>query len=232
MREPLLLKFYRNLPERHSTETASDWAQRFQAGLNRFKRAVRIRYTEGTLEKLLDSADAEVRQAAVLAVGLMGTMRLNRAVAHRLHDEDSVVRRLAGEALWSLWFRGDTPEHNRELQRLMRLRLEDAGADAILERYQRLLAQAPHFAEAFNQRAILYFRMNDVDRAVADCVMVLRLNPCHYGAASGLAQCYMKQRKFRAALRAYRRAYRLNPNLEGVQQAIESLERMLDEGRK
>ena len=39
-------------------------------------------------------------------------------------------------------------------------------------------------------------------------------------------------RKLRAALRAYRRAYRINPNLDGVEEVIQSLERMLGEGRK
>ena len=39
--------------------------------------------------------------------------------------------------------------------------------------------------------------------------------------------------KLRAALRSYRRAARINPHLEGVRQAIESLEKILgEEGKK
>ncbi len=54
-----------------------------------------------------------------------------------------------------------------------------------------------------------------------------------HGAASGMGQCFMNQKKLRAALRVYRRANRLNPNLEGVREAIQSLERILgEEGRR
>jgi cytochrome c-type biogenesis protein CcmH/NrfG len=44
-----------------------------------------------------------------------------------------------------------------------------------------------------------------------------------------MAQCYLKQRKLRAALRAFRRSYRINPNLDDVHQAIQSLEETLGE---
>ena len=39
----------------------------------------------------------------------------------------------------------------------------------------------------------------------------------------------MKQRKLRAALRCYRRAHRINPNLDGVPEVIHSIERTLGE---
>jgi hypothetical protein len=47
-----------------------------------------------------------------------------------------------------------------------------------------------------------------------------------------MAQCFMKQKKLRAALRSYRRANRINPRLDGVREVIESLERTLGEEGK
>jgi len=47
-----------------------------------------------------------------------------------------------------------------------------------------------------------------------------------------MAQCFMKQKKLRAALRIFRRANRINPNLDSVREAIQSLERMLGEEGK
>ena len=90
----------------------------------------------------------------------------------------------------------------------------------------------PTFAEAFNQRAILHFRTGNYARSIVDCEKALRLNAHHFGAACGLAQCFMKQKKLRAALRCYRRALRINPNLENVRQAISSLEEILGEEGK
>jgi hypothetical protein len=63
--------------------------------------------------------------------------------------------------------------------------------------------------------------------------MVLKLNPYHFGAASGLARSYMKIKKPRAALKAYRVAYRIHPGLEDVGEAIRFLENVLgEEGKK
>ena len=42
----------------------------------------------------------------------------------------------------------------------------------------------------------------------------------------------MKQKKLRAALRGFRRALRINPNLDGIRQTVASIERLLDEEGK
>ena len=63
-----------------------------------------------------------------------------------------------------------------------------------------LIKRAPGFAEAYNQRAILHFRMKEFQKSVADCEKVLKLNPLHFGALGGMAQCYINLRRPRAAL--------------------------------
>src|SRR5262245_9478453 len=229
----LLLEYFRELPRRRENESAVAWERRFRAGLRRFQKTVGGRYTEGTLQRLLTSDSTELRQAAVLALGLCGTMSSNRALALMLRDEDDTVKQCADDALWSLWFRADAPDRNEELHRIMRKSAGEADPDELLADFEALLAKAPGFAEAYNQRAVFHFRRGDFLRSITDCQKTLQLNPHHFGAASGMAQCFMKQRKYHAALRAYRRALRINPNLEGVREAIESLENMLGgEGRK
>jgi tetratricopeptide (TPR) repeat protein len=193
---------------------------------------VAARYGEATLERLLCAPDAEVRQATLLALGMIGSMQVNAAVAARLHDEDERTRQLAADALWSIWQRGDTAEHNQELQRLVQRIAAEADAAEILAGFDELIRQAPRFAEAYNQRAVFHYHRGDYAKAVLDCEKTLRLNPHHYGAASGMGQCFMKQKKLRAALRAYRRAARINPNLDSVRDTILSLERMLGEEGK
>jgi tetratricopeptide (TPR) repeat protein len=231
--QPILVEYYRELPQRLPDEKQRAWAKRFHEGMDQYRRSVQGRYNEGTLERLLDNGDAEVRQAAVMALGMLGSMRVNAALARLLHDEDPTVRRVSEEALWSLWsWAGGTQKHE-ELERLMRMHPKNGGPEPVLAGFDALIQDAPEFAEAYNQRAVFFFRMGQWDRAIEDCTRALKLNPYHFGAASGLAQCYLKQKKLRAALRAYRRAFRINPNLEGVQEVIESLERKLgEEGRK
>ena len=232
MVQPLILQYYQLLPERRFEEEPADWPRRFRNALLKFKRSVEARYLESTLERLLCAPDGEVRQAALLAVGMTGTMNVNATVAKCLHDEDPTARQLAADALWSIWQRGDAPDHNRELQRLVQCIAAEANAEVILAGFDALLRKAPRFAEAFNQRAIYHYHRGDFAKAIADCEKALRLNPSHFGAASGMGQCFMKQKKLRAALRIYRRANRINPNLEMVREAIQSLERMLGEEGK
>jgi tetratricopeptide (TPR) repeat protein len=230
--QPLILQYYQLLPEHRFEEEPADWPKQFRKALAKFKRAVEARYFESTLERLLLSHHPETRQSATLALGLLGSIKVNASVAHRLHDEDPTVRQLAADALWSVWFRADSPDNNQELQRLMQLGASDERPEEVLTGFDALIRKAPRFAEAYNQRAIYFFQRGEYARAITDCEKVLRLNPYHFGAASGMGQCFMKQKKLRAALRIYRRANRINPNLDGVRDVIQSLERMLGEDKK
>lgn len=232
MVQPLILQYFQLLPEQPIDEESSDWPKHDRKALARFRRSVEARYFESTLVRLLFSPQAEVRQAAILALGLSGGIAVNAAVAARLRDEDPLARRLAADALWSIWQRGDKPEHNRELQRIVQRIAAEADASEILAGFEALIRKAPKFAEAYNQRAVFHFHRGDYAKAIVDCEKTLRLNPYHYGAASGMGQCYLKQKKLRAALRIYRRANRINPNLDSVRETIESLERMLGEEGK
>ncbi len=233
MRLPLLATYFQLLPEPDPQIEPRRWAQAYRKALIKFERSVAARYHEATIERLLTAAAHEVRQAAAVALGLLGSINVNASLAARLHDEEAAVSDAAADALWSIWFRADSPENNEELQRLMQTELTGAESKTILEGFDALIRRAPRFAEAYNQRAIVWFRLGEFAKAIVDCDKTLRLNPYHFGAASGMAQCFMKQKKHRAALRTYRRAQRINPRLDGVRQVIESLERILgEEGKK
>lgn len=224
----LIVEFYRELPERREEDDPREWLVRMQAALSKFQKKTAERYSEGTLQRLMDCPDPQARRAAVLALGLMGTMDSNKALAGRLRDDDRQVRQLANDALWSIWFRGDSAEHSAELQRVIALRDRAkalAGLDA-------LIRKAPKFAEAYNQRAILYFRMNEFEKAIADCEKVLQFNPYHYGALSGMGQAQLNLRRPQAALKSFRKALQINPHLEGVQDTIRALENALGEEEK
>ena len=65
--------------------------------------------------------------------------------------------------------------------------------------------------------------LDEFARAVEDCEAVLRLNPYHFGAAAGMGQSLLKMNRPRAALRAFRRALDLNPNLD-LHETVRALE--------
>jgi tetratricopeptide (TPR) repeat protein len=225
VREPRIVTFYRELPEPSPLEDPELWAAGLRNSLERYHRRVEECYTEATLARLLHSPDPVCRRAAVLALGMTGTMNVNAAVSARLQDNDPLVRQLASDALWAIWFRGGRPEHIAELQNLV-------GQDdsrRMLRGLDALVSRAEDYAEAYNQRAILYYKMGEFRRAIADCETVLRLNPHHFGAAAGMAQCYLKLNRPRAALRSFRTVLEINPNLDDVEEAVRALEEVLGE---
>jgi tetratricopeptide (TPR) repeat protein len=224
---PLLTEYFARLPDLQPGDDEELWAAGAQDAMREFRAAVRARYTEGTLVRLLGADDVRTRRAAVLALGLVGTIESNAAVAGRLTDPDPLVQRFASDALWEVWFRGGTPEQNLALHQAVRQ--ADAAARAALDA---LIADAPEYAEAYNQRAIWLFKRGEYARAVADCETVLRLNPFHFGAAAGMGQCYLKMKKPRAALRAFRQALDLNPTLDHLHDTIRTLQEALDNGTR
>lgn len=222
----LLVEFFQQIPE--GGAHAKTKMTRKEA-IEVFKRRVAERYNEGTLLRLLANGDNHSRRAALMALSLLGTLNACPGIAACLHDDDRETARSAADTLWTLWFRGDAPANNQELQRLVRLRDHEKALTAI----DALIARTPTFAEAYNQRGIMYFRQKKFDRAIADCQKALELNPYHFGAQAGLGQCFMQMRKHRAALKAFRAALRLNPRMDGVAETIRALEKALgEEGRR
>jgi tetratricopeptide (TPR) repeat protein len=223
---PLLVGFFERLPPLRPGDDEDLWAAGVQDAMREFRSRVRERYTEGTLQRLLTFPDVTTRRAAALGLGLIGAIDANPAVAAALHDEDILVQRFAADALWELWFRAGSTEQTRRLRQAAR----DPDHSRARLTLDDLINQAPTFAEAYNQRAIWFFKRGEFARAVEDCETTLRLNPYHFGAAAGLGQCYVKLGKPRAALRAFRNALEINPALEHLNETIRTLEQTLDRG--
>lgn len=216
----LLVEGYRRLPELTQRDDPDLWAARMHDALRAFRREAQSRYSEGTLQRLLSHPDAESRRAAVLAIGLFGSMESNAPLAAVLHDEDRPTARMAEDALWQLWFRGGSDEHNSELQRTLHL----PDFLQVLAGLDDLVRETPRFAEVWNQRAILHFRRGDFGRAISDCERAVELNPFHFGAQAGMGQSFMKLHRPRAALRAFRLALQINPTMIHLTETIEMLE--------
>jgi tetratricopeptide (TPR) repeat protein len=221
---PLLVTYFDRLPPLNPGDDEELWAAGAGPLVQRFQDEIRDKYTEGTLARLLGSADVRARRAATLALGLVGTMGCNQQLAAGLRDDDPLVQRLASDALWEVWSRGGTGEENAALQQAIR-ETEPAARKAALDA---LVKRAPTFAEARNQRAIWFFKQGQYPKAIADCEVVLRLNPVHFGAAAGMGQCYLKLKKPRAALRAFRQALDINPTLDHLHDTIRALREALD----
>ncbi len=223
--EPLIVTFYRKLPHPTPTDDRELWQAGVQDAIREFRHSIKNNYVEGTLQRLVTHADPLARQAAVLALGLVGTLDSNAVVAEALKDTDWLVRQFAEDALWEIWYRGDNAEYCWSLQQAMQI----GDFAQTLAALDELIREAPDFAEAYNQRAILFFRRGEFSRSASDCKAVLRMNPFHFGAAAGMGQCFLKMNKPRAALRAFRQALELNPAMSDLREAVNALREALDD---
>ena len=188
-----------------------------------FRRNVSARYSEGTLARLLQAGEPQARRASVLALGLFGGFGSNAAVARALKDTDPTVRTLADNALWAIWFRADSAENNEALERV-RASINRGRLDAAIEHADRLIARAPTFAEAYNQRAIAHFFQGHFAESAADCKRVLVHNPYHIGALSGMGQCQIRLGRREEAIKTFRRALEIQPYNQGLRETIAELE--------
>jgi len=192
-----------------------------------FVQAVSQSYLVSTLERLARGGRHVTRRAAIMALGFLADFSQNATLGRALHDRDRGVRLLADNGIRQLWRRDGGVIQQQHLARVIRLNNNEQYADAIREATS-LIDDAPGYAEAWNQRAIGYFARRQFEEAANDCHQTLELNAYHFGAAVGMAHCYLQLDEPFAALENFHRALRLNPDLEDVKGQIEMIQRALE----
>ena len=227
MSVPLLVEMFDRLPELKPGDDEELWAAGVQDAMREFRAAVRERYTEGTLARLLSSTDARTRRAAVLALGLIGTIEVNPAVAAVLHDEDPLVQRFASDALWELWFRGGTAEQNRLLERAAREPRPVTGP----RRPRRPHPPGPELRRGVQPARHLVLQAGRVrpgGRRLRDHPAAEPLSLRRRGRARAVLPEARQAARGAAAPSAH--ALEINPGLDHLHDTIRSLEEALDRG--
>jgi tetratricopeptide (TPR) repeat protein len=176
-------------------------------------------------------SDVEARRQATAWLGELGTMADAPVLLAALRDPDDVVRALAEHSVWQLWSRSGDPEVDALFQIGVEQMQRGAGTAAI-ETFSQIIGRKPDFAEGWNKRATVYFLMGEYAKSLRDCDEVIKRNPSHFGALAGYGQIYLHLNQPERALDYFQRALTVNPNLAGVEAAIEALKQTLIEKRK
>ena len=139
---------------------------------------------------------------------------------HNVKSSESAT--LLANAIWKIWSRSGSPTADmllRQAERAMR-----AGQQRVaISILSTIIDQYPDFAEAWNKRATAYFLSYDYDRSIADIKEVLKREPRHFGALSGLGLIYQRLGKNKKALKAFRRALAIHPFLGEAGVAVKNL---------
>ena len=179
----------------------------------------------------LSQPDTQMRRNAVSRLGEVGNMADATLLVNALRDADKDVRDRAEQAMWRIWGRSG----DREVDKLYQAGVEQMSAGDLqqsIATFTRIIELKPEFAEGWNKRATLYFLVGDLRKSLADCDEVMKRNPNHFGALAGYGQIYVRLENFERALEYWRRALKVNPNMDGVRQNIELLERLLEQRQK
>ena len=179
----------------------------------------------------LKSPDAVERGRGIVGLARTGGMADTPALVERLRDANEELRVLAEQALWIVWSRSGDPAVDKVFER----GLDEMGAGKLSESiatFTRVIEMKPEFAEGWNKRATVYFVAGDFANSLKDCAEVIKRNPSHFGALSGYGQIYLGMGELEKARDYFKRALEVNPNLDGVEFNLRTLERVLEERRR
>lgn len=131
--------------------------------------------------------------------------------------------RQAESALWEHWFDLAPTQRARELLDHGRERREAYDYEAAEALFDELIALAPTYFEAYNQRAFVRFLRQNYSGSLSDLEKTLELYPNHFGALSGLYHVMLVDSRIDDAMKALKRAVTIHPWLKERGQLPESM---------
>ncbi|MBF9030818.1 hypothetical protein HKCCE3408_10480 [Rhodobacterales bacterium HKCCE3408] len=144
------------------------------------------------------------------ALAQSGDAEYEELMTQLAHSQSEGEARLLSELIWQHWLTAPDDQSQELLDEALDRRAvgDTSGAIAVLDQ---LIEGWPDYAEAWNQRATMYFMAGDLEASLADVEEVLALEPRHFGALSGKAMILMMQDETDAAQNTLREALRYHP---------------------
>jgi len=140
----------------------------------------------------------------------------------RLREPELPNWRNVVDEIWEEWSKSGSPSMDL-LRERGREAMSEGRIDVAIGHFSALIENAPEFAEGYNARATAYFQAGLYGPSLADIAEVLKRNPRHFGALTGLGAILEALGEEARALDAYKRAHALNPHDPSVREAIRRL---------
>jgi len=131
--------------------------------------------------------------------------------------------------IWATWMVSPSDTANLLMHRV-RAAVQGKDLELATKLLDAIITIKPSYVEAWNQRATIEYKERLYGRALADISQVLKREPRHFGALSGLGMIFHEIGDDKEALEAYRRALKIYPRLPKVQDMVKRLSEEL-EGR-
>ena len=177
------------------------------------------------------------RTAAILvavALGLSGKFSKADQTDPRLPElfeslksaTDAKTAQDTASDIWRIWL--EKPD-DKQIAELLRQGIEQMNAGHLRKAeklFTSVINAAPNFAEAWNKRATVYFLMGAYDLSKQDIAQTIAREPQHFGAWSGLGLVETRIGNYNAALKAYEKAAKIHPFLEGYEIMVSKLKEL------
>ena len=136
---------------------------------------------------------------------------------------DDVTAKAIEERIWALWASTNSDTTTLLMSRA-RTAMEQHDFDLANKLLDAVTKTKPNYVEAWNERATIYYMKKDYGRAVASIREVLRREPRHFGALSGLGLIMQDIGDDKQALEVYRRALAVYPRLQRIPEIVKELQ--------
>ena len=144
-----------------------------------------------------------------------------------LQGEEPEDWRATERKIWKEWSKSGSATVDMLLER-GRKEMEKGNYGDAIGAFSTVIDHAPEFAEGWNARATAFFMVDRYGLSMEDIEQVLRLNPRHFGALSGLGMILERLDRPKDALKAYQEVLRVHPHRRDTLEAVERLEARLE----
>src|SRR5664279_4854885 len=142
---------------------------------------------------------------------------------------DDITAKAVEERIWALWTASRSDTITLLMSRVQAA-TEAKDIDLAITLLDAVIKIKPKYVEAWNRRATIYYMKKDYGHALADIREVLRREPRHFGALSGLGLIMQDIGDDKQALEVYRRALAIHPRIQRIPDLVKTLQEKV-EGR-
>jgi tetratricopeptide (TPR) repeat protein len=140
---------------------------------------------------------------------------------------DEETAKAIEQRIWSIWMISRSDTVNLLMTRVEKA-TDEKDVDLALKLLDAIVKIKPDYVEAWNRRATIYYMKKDYGRSMVDISHVLKLEPRHFGALTGLGLILQDVGDDKAALEVYRRALAVDPHLEHIPDVVKELSKKIE----
>jgi tetratricopeptide (TPR) repeat protein len=135
---------------------------------------------------------------------------------------DDETAKAIEQRIWALWIQSRSDTATLLMTRVQKA-IEGKDLELAIKLLDAIVKIKPDYIEAWNRRATIYYMKKDYGHSISDIREVLKREPRHFGALTGLGLILQDIGDDKQALEVYRRALAVYPRIERVPDLVKTL---------